>query len=222
MREPDGLLAAGGDLSAERLLYAYTHGIFPWYDDGQPILWWAPDPRCIIRPERFHVSRRLARSVRQSALELTFNQSFSDVVLACAGPRRQQHGTWITEEMIVAYSELHRRGWAHSVEVVDGDRLVGGIYGLAIGRVFFGESMFSHETNASKMAMLALCRILEANGFELIDCQVTSGHLITLGAETIPRDDFSAIIAEACAGSESFDAWPTPRLPVRELVRTSG
>ncbi len=218
MREPDGLLAAGGDLSAPRLLYAYTHGIFPWYDEGQPILWWSPDPRCVLKPDQLHVSRRLARSIRQSSLTLTFNQSFEDIVLACAGPRRQQRGTWITDEMIHAYKRLHEDGWAHSVEVMDGDRVVGGIYGLAIGRVFFGESMFSHVSNASKMAMLGLCRILSEHGFELIDCQVTSGHLVTLGAETIPREDFVAILKSACPGRERFAAWPAGPLAVSELL----
>ena len=217
MREPDGLLAAGGDLSRDRLLYAYSRGIFPWYDEGQPILWWSPDPRCILRPDRYHVSRRLARTLKRAVDELTFNRSFSDVILACAGPRRQQQGTWITPDMIDAYRRLHAEGWAHSVEVRRGGRLVGGIYGVAIGRVFFGESMFSHETDASKMAMLGLCRILEAEGFEMLDCQVASGHLLTLGAENIPRADFTAMLKSACAGGERFDSWPTRSLPIGDL-----
>jgi len=217
MHEPDGLLAAGGDLSQERLLYAYSRGIFPWYDEGQPILWWSPNPRCILRPERYHVSRRLARTIRRSDDVLTFNRSFAEVILACAGPRRQQHGTWITTEMLEAYQALHHAGWAHSVEVRRAGRLVGGIYGVAIGRVFFGESMFSHETDASKIALLGLFRTLAAHEFELLDCQVASGHLMTLGAETIPRSDFTQILKTACAGGEHFDAWPAPSLRVREL-----
>ena len=217
MREPDGLLAAGGDLSKSRLLYAYSRGIFPWYDSGQPILWWSPDPRCVLRPERYHVSRRLARTLRRSDAELTVNRSFRAVILACAGPRRQQQGTWITTEMIDAYEALHADGWAHSLEVRLGDRLIGGIYGVAIGKVFFGESMFSHESNASKLAMLGLCQTLADEGVELIDCQVASAHLMTLGAETITRDEFSAILRAACAGGERFDRWPEQTIRVRDL-----
>jgi leucyl/phenylalanyl-tRNA--protein transferase len=217
MDEPDGLLAAGGDLSKSRLLYAYSHGIFPWYDAGQPILWWSPEPRCVLRTANFHVSRRLARSIRKSDAELTINRSFREVILACAGPRRQQLGTWITSEMVEAFEALHADGWAHSIEVRDGDRLIGGIYGLAIGDMFFGESMFSHETNASKFAMLGLCRCLADNAVELLDCQVESAHLMTLGAELIPREDFSALLRTATAGGERFDAWPDDPIPVRTL-----
>ncbi|HZD54501.1 MAG TPA: leucyl/phenylalanyl-tRNA--protein transferase, partial [Woeseiaceae bacterium] len=147
---PNGLLAAGGDLSSERLLCAYERTIFPWYDRGQPILWWSPDPRCVLRPEAFHVSRRLRRSLRKSALTITFNAGFERVIRACGEPRHGQAGTWITAEMIEAFCRLHDTGWAHSVEVWLDRRLVGGIYGLAIGRAFFGESMFSRVTDASK------------------------------------------------------------------------
>ncbi|MDJ0939947.1 MAG: leucyl/phenylalanyl-tRNA--protein transferase [Woeseiaceae bacterium] len=217
MREPDGLLAAGGDLTPERLLYAYRHGIFPWYDAGQPVLWWSPDPRCVLRPEKFHLSRRLRRTLPNLDETLTFNTAFADVIRACAGPRRSEQGTWITPEMINAYETLHEDGWAHSVEVRVGNRLVGGIYGLAIGKVFFGESMFSHETNASKLAMLGLCSVLRRHDFALIDCQVVSSHLLTIGAETIPRRDFAAILASECALPDRFDDWPDAPVAIRDL-----
>ena len=165
MTEPDGLLAAGGDLSTERLLAAYRHGIFPWYDDGQPILWWSPDPRCVLYPAEFHTARRLRREIASSRAELTFNQSFDSVIKACSEPRPSQQGTWITEEMMAAYSQLHREGWAHSIEVLQGSELIGGIYGIAIGGVFFGESMFSRASNASKYAFCALSQVLDNAGF---------------------------------------------------------
>jgi len=169
---PDGLLAAGGDLSEKRLLYAYRHGIFPWFDEGQPILWWSPDPRCVIRPDEFHLSRRLGRYLRQSDFEISFNTAFSEVIEKCAEDRDGQQGTWITTEMQDAYARLRKNGWAHSVEVWSGGMLCGGLYGLAIGKAFFGESMFSRHNNASKAAMLALCRLLEQEGFAVLDCQV--------------------------------------------------
>lgn len=213
LREPDGLLAAGGDLSQERLLTAYAAGIFPWYEDGQPILWWSPDPRCILVPEEFHVSRRFARYVRNSSLTLSCNRHFGKVIRACAGARKYQHGTWITQAIREAFLELHAAGWAHSVEVWDERELVGGIYGLSIGRVFFGESMFSHRDNASKFAMLGLCSILAQNGFKLLDCQVLSQHLLSLGARAIPRQDFTALLQEHCQDHEQFAKWPAK--PVR-------
>ncbi len=208
MKEPEGLLAAGGDLSEERLLYAYRHGIFPWYDNGQPILWWSPDPRCVLRPTGFHLARRLRRTMAKSTAEIVFNVDFPAVIRACAAPRRSEQGTWITSDMTAAYEALHRGGWAHSIEVRDGGRLIGGMYGLAIGRVFFGESMFSREENASKYALLALCQLLEKHDFELIDCQVVSGHLLSLGAIAMPRRDFSAILADACDPAMPFAKWP--------------
>lgn len=216
LHEPDGLLAAGGDLSEERLVYAYQHGIFPWYDSGQPILWWSPDPRCVLYPQNIHVSRTLRRSLRTSPLELTFNRAFDDVLDACAAPRRSQRGTWITAEMTQAYRLMHRRGWAHSVEVWRDDHLVGGIYGLAIGAVFFGESMFSSETNASKVAMAALCRTLVRCRFALLDCQVASAHLFTMGAELLPRTKFSALLARHCA-ARRFEEWPRERRKAADL-----
>lgn len=222
MKEPEGLLAAGGDLSEERLLYAYRRGIFPWYDAGQPILWWSPDPRCVLRPADLHIARRLRRSLTKSTAHVVFNEDFAAVIRACAGPRRSEQGTWITDDMAVAYAALHENGWAHSVEVRDRGRLVGGIYGLAIGRMFFGESMFSRQPNASKLAMLALCSVLRRHDFELIDCQVVSEHLLTLGAVALPRDDFSEILAAACDPADPFAKWPTDPISVAGLLAAAG
>jgi leucyl/phenylalanyl-tRNA--protein transferase len=217
MREPDGLLAAGGDLGSERLLYAYSHGIFPWFDDGQPILWWSPDPRCVLHIRDFQTSRRMRRAMRASSAHLTFNTAFSEVIRRCAGPRRSEQGTWITADMIRAYEALHAKGWAHSVEVREDDKLVGGIYGLAIDRLFFGESMFSDTANASKLAMLGLCEILSRNSVETIDCQVVSGHLLRLGATTIPRTKFAALLQESCRSQTRLENWPQSPLAVQDL-----
>ena len=218
MQEPDGLLAAGGDLSAERLLYAYRKGIFPWFDEGQPVLWWSPDPRCVLVPSEYHVSRRLKREMASSDFKLTFNTAFAEVIEACAGPRRSEQGTWITPEMMRAYIALHDAGWAHSIEIRDGRDLVGGVYGIAIGRVFFGESMFSGRDNASKMAMLGLCHLLAEHEFALIDCQVVSGHLMTLGAKTIPRRNFREILDAGCSDMIPFADWPQKPVAVRDFV----
>ena len=209
--EPDGLLAAGGDLSPDRLLYAYEHGIFPWYEAGQPILWWSPDPRCILRPEALHVARRLQRFLRQCDYELSFNRNFASVIDQCAGARRGQRGTWITPDMRNAYIELHRLGWAHSVEVWQGARLVGGVYGVGMRQAFFGESMFSHESNASKIAMRELCLELLGLGVGLIDCQVSSPHLLTLGATLVERADFVAELDRVCGTRQRLDLPPTGR-----------
>jgi leucyl/phenylalanyl-tRNA--protein transferase len=217
MREPDGLLAAGGDLSVERLLYAYSKGIFPWFDDGQPILWWAPDPRCDLLTRDFRTSSRMRREMRQSTACIRVNQAFSEVIRACAAPRRSQQGTWITTGMISAYESLHEQGWAHSIEVWDEGNLVGGMYGIAIDHVFFGESMFSETSNASKLAMLGLCEIMAENGVDMIDCQVVSSHLTTLGAITVPRQEFTAHLASACAQRVPFVNWPESAVPVRDI-----
>jgi leucyl/phenylalanyl-tRNA--protein transferase len=215
---PDGLLAAGGDLSEERLLHAYRRGIFPWFSEGQPILWWSPDPRCVIFPARLHVSRRLRRSLRRSDFEIRFNSAFDEVIENCARDRTGQDGTWITPEMNAAYRRMHAGGWAHSIETWRDGQLVGGIYGLAVGKVFFGESMFSAETNASKASMQALCTLLVEHDFRLLDCQVESPHLISLGAELVPRRQFAGILDEACEPPERFDAWPKTSLNVRQLL----
>jgi len=215
---PDGLLAAGGDLSPERLLYAYRHGIFPWYDSGQPILWWSPDPRCVLRPHEFHVSKRLRRSLSRSKLDVSFNQAFSAVIAACAEDRIGQQGTWITDDMADAYSRLHQQGWAHSIEIWQENRLAGGLYGLAIGRAFFGESMFSRQTNASKAAMLALCQQMVLNDFEILDCQVESPHLVSLGASLMPRNKFAAVLRQACKSNAQFFDWPAGRRQMLDFL----
>jgi leucyl/phenylalanyl-tRNA--protein transferase len=219
MREPDGLLAAGGDLSPERLLRAYRHGIFPWYDRGQPILWWSPDPRCVIEPRSFRLARRLRRDLRKGNLTLTFNRAFAAVIDACAAPRRTGEGTWITAEMNSAYRRLHELGWAHSIEVWNGERLAGGVYGVAIDRVFFGESMFSREANASKAALFGLCRVLAQLDFELLDCQVCSPHLVSLGASAIPREDFLARLDTGCASGTAVHSLPRERMALAELAQ---
>ncbi len=212
---PDGLLAAGGDLSAERLLYAYAHGIFPWYSEGQPILWWSPDPRCVIYPERLHVTRRLARAVRRSGFEVSFDAAFETVIDRCAQDRPGQDGTWITPEMRDAYCRLHRDGWAHSVEVWHGERLAGGLYGLAIERMFFGESMFSDESNGSKAALVALCSLMIERNFRLLDCQVESPHLRSLGADVIPRNRFCNELRRFCASLDKRVDWPSERREIQ-------
>jgi len=218
LTEPDGLLAAGGDLSAKRLLAAYSRGIFPWYDDGQPILWWSPDPRCVLRPEDLHVSRRLRQILRNSTAELHFNRAFGAVIRACAGERKSEQGTWITGDMIAAYEQLHADGWAHSIEVWDNDGLAGGLYGLCIGKVFFGESMFSARANASKIALLGLTRHMQAFDLRLIDCQVVSPHLMTLGASVMPRHEFTQFLALACQPPIRHENWPRNSLAITQLA----
>jgi leucyl/phenylalanyl-tRNA---protein transferase len=222
MREPDGLLAAGGDLGEARLLTAYRLGIFPWYDAGQPILWWSPDPRCVLLPGEFHASRRLRRELRRSKAEIRFNTRFYDVIAACAEPRPGQHGTWITREMIAAYTRLHADGWAHSIEVWACDTLIGGLYGVAIGRVFFGESMFSRQSNASKYALFTVSQQLQAQGFALIDCQVMSHHLTTLGATLMPREKFAGMLETACEPPGKFRAWPGKPVAVSDIESIGG
>lgn len=214
---PEGLLAAGGDLSLERLLYAYQHGIFPWFSDGQPILWWSPDPRCVLVPGQFHVARRFSRSLQKCGFEITFNSAFEQVISACAADRPGQDGTWITPTMQIAYRDLHVSGWAHSVETWHEGELIGGIYGVAIGKVFFGESMFSRRTNASKVALLALCKVLAKHDFALLDCQVASRHLASLGATLMPRQQFTDVLKNASAQPASFGEWPTGRQKAKEF-----
>ncbi|WP_024674035.1 leucyl/phenylalanyl-tRNA--protein transferase [Pseudomonas syringae] len=196
LREPDGLLAAGGDLSADRLIQAYRHGCFPWFQDGQPILWWSPDPRTVLFPDELHVSRSLAKLLRQARYTVTFDQDFARVIESCAAPRSYADGTWITDSMQSAYLELHQRGHAHSVEVWDQGELVGGLYGLAMGQLFFGESMFSRADNASKFGFATLVERLTAWGFVLIDCQMPTQHLHSFGARPIPRQTFADYLAQ--------------------------
>ena len=189
--EPDGLLAVGGDLSAERLLLAYRLGIFPWYSEGQPILWWSPDPRIILEPKEFHISRRLSQTLKKGIFKVTFDRAFAEVIRGCAAtPRKGQHGTWITPEMMDAYIRLHQMGFAHSAESWFDGEVVGGIYGISLGRCFFGESMFFSQTNASKVALATLVQQFMTWGFHMVDAQVTTEHLIRLGAKEIPRHIF--------------------------------
>jgi leucyl/phenylalanyl-tRNA--protein transferase len=192
-----GLLAVGGDLSPERLLAAYRAGIFPWYNDNEPILWWSPDPRFVLFPEELHVSRSMRQFLKKGLIRITFDKAFREVIAACQRFRPGQDGTWITLEMREAYTVLHDLGYGHSVEVWQGDELVGGLYGLSLGRAFFGESMFSAIPNASKGALIALVACLRERGFALVDCQVETAHLAGLGARPIPRRDFCAALKES-------------------------
>jgi leucyl/phenylalanyl-tRNA--protein transferase len=200
--EPEGLLAAGGDLSPARLIAAYRRGIFPWYSAGQPVLWWSPDPREVLVPGEFKCSRSLAKTLRNRGFEVTFDRDFAAVVAACAQRREHSAGTWITPEMRAAYCELHARGRAHSVEVRLNGELAGGLYGVLLGRVFFGESMFSHERDASKVALAWLSRRAVVAGLQLIDCQLPTPHLRSLGSKPMPRREFSARVAEATRGAD--------------------
>lgn len=207
LEEPNGLLAFGGDLSLERLLEAYAQGIFPWYSEGQPILWWSPEPRMVLATASPHVPRRLKRWVRTCPWTVRADTAFDAVVRQCAAPRRDGDGTWITEAMLEAYVNLHRQGHAHSLEVWEDETLVGGIYGVVVGRMFFGESMFSLRANASKLALLALCKGLDAKGFPLLDAQVSSDHLETLGAFEISRAEFSRRIASLVTQGGHVGSW---------------
>ncbi|KZZ56800.1 MAG: leucyl/phenylalanyl-tRNA--protein transferase [Oleiphilaceae bacterium] len=201
--DPNGLLAAGGDLSEERLIQAYRNGIFPWSSDDQPLLWWSPDPRCVIFPNHVHISRSLKKAIRKGGFSVSFDQSFKEVIDHCA--RGEEHsGGWITEEMKYAYLNLAERGIAHSIEVWWNDLLVGGLYGLSFGRTFFGESMFSLKSNASKIAFAALCTQARNWNFPLIDCQMENEHLLSLGAELIPRDVFMEKIQHGMKHKEAL------------------
>ncbi|GMV39148.1 MAG: leucyl/phenylalanyl-tRNA--protein transferase [Myxococcales bacterium] len=194
LRRPNGLLAVGGNLSARRLMDAYREGVFPWYSREEPILWWCPDPRGVMVPERLHVSRSLRKTLRRGELRVVADTAFRPTVKACATVRREGHGTWIVPEMVDAYTRLHQRGHAHSIEVWSGEALVGGLYGVAVGRIFCGESMFSRVPDASKVAFMALCRQLVRWGFPLIDTQLPSEHLGTLGGESMPRAQFIELV----------------------------
>lgn len=207
LREPDGLLCAGGDLSTLRLLEAYRRGIFPWYSAGQPILWWSPDPRAVLFPSEFKVSRSLAKTVRNRGFVLTFDRAFAEVMARCSDSGLRPEGTWISPDMVAAYQSLHDLGYAHSVETWLDQRLVGGLYGVALGRVFFGESMFSLERDASKVALKRLADACLGRGVELIDCQVASAHLSSLGAREIPRREFVARLQAAIPVLEPPEAW---------------
>lgn len=208
-RDPDGLLAVGGDLSPARLLYAYRHGIFPWYHGDQPILWWSPDPRAVLKPAEFHASRSLRKRLRRRQFRLSFDTAFEQVVAACAAPRSTQPdgGTWITTDMQAAYLQLHRLGHAHSVEIWMDDELAGGLYGVTLGAVFFGESMFSRRRDGSKLALACLSRWLQTRDYSLIDCQVSSAHLARLGAIDIPRPEFLRLLDGYCEQARPVGPW---------------
>jgi leucyl/phenylalanyl-tRNA--protein transferase len=214
--DPNGLLAVGGDLSPTRLLNAYRLGIFPWFSRGQPILWWAPDPRMVLYPNELKVSRSLRKTLRRGHLSVSFDQDFGAVIRACAMPRTGDDGTWLLPPMIRAYEALHRVGHAHSVESWEGDRLVGGLYGVALGRIFFGESMFSRVTDASKAALVALVERLRRHDFRLLDCQVHTTHLESLGARAVPRAVFQQAV-DAGVAAPNLANWAAPPSDTRDL-----
>ena len=197
MRDPNGLLAIGGDLSVTRMIRAYSQGIFPWYNPDEPILWWCPDPRAVLEPSAFRISRSFAKTLRRGDFAVTLNHCPAQVLDACAGPRRGSRGTWLGPDMRSAYLELHETGFCQSIEVWRHGRLIGGLYGVSIGRAFFGESMFSREPDASKIALAFLCRQLQDWRYELIDCQISSQHLQSLGAVDISRERFLAMLRQA-------------------------
>ena len=219
LADPNGLLAAGGDLSVRRLLDAYRHGIFPWYSDGQPVLWWSPDPRMVLFTAEFRVRRSLAKRVRQQRYEIRIDTAFEAVMRACAAPRTDQDGTWITGPMVDAYVALHRRGVAHSVEAWCDGELAGGLYGLALGRVFFGESMFARTADASKVALVHLVAKLRHDGVPLVDCQQETAHLAAFGARPIPRRAFATLLAELIHSEAPPAPWTAGRwsAPDRDL-----
>ncbi len=209
---PDGLLAIGGDLSSERLLAAYQRGIFPWFNDDQPVLWWSPDPRAVIRPDDFHASRRLQKELRQGHWSFTVNQDFVATIDGCAA-NRGEHGTWITPEMRAAFIRLHQLGYAHSIESWHDGKPGGGLYGVRLGRVFFAESMYTLITNGSKVALWSLVSLARDTGIELIDCQLESPHLATLGMTTLPRREFLTLLARLTAGATALPGWRQPPRP---------
>ena len=221
--EPNGLLAFGGDLSPPRLLAAYAQGIFPWYNEGEPILWWSPDPRCVFDTQRLRPNRSLRRSLKDSRWQVSVDRAFRQVMLACAAPRAGQCGTWISPAMIDAYMALHELGHAHSVEVWEQDHMVGGIYGVTIGRLFCGESMFSAQSGGSKLALCALASLLREWGFPLIDAQVSNPHLLGLGAVEMPRAVFLQHSAALAATSFDEQCWKVlPTVPARCFLDGGG
>lgn len=207
LKEPNGLLAMGGDLTPQRLLEAYRKGIFPWFNEGEPILWWSPDPRMVLFPDELRISRSLSKELKKSDYQIRADHRFSEVMQACAAPRKGQAGTWIHHEMIAAYTTLHEMKFAHSVEMWVDDELVGGLYGIALGQIFFGESMFSRAPNASKIAFVHLVKQVQEWGFGLIDCQVKTNHLASLGAREIPRAAFAQYLSELISESPGGEHW---------------
>ncbi len=207
LSKPDGLLAVGGCLSKARLLNAYRLGIFPWNSADEPILWWSPDPRLVLFPDSLVISRSLAKTLRKQMFTITFDRVFAEVVKKCSMPRKEESGTWITPEIYQAYNDLHQSGYAHSAEAWFNGELVGGLYGIAMGRVFFGESMFFSKTDASKVVFVSLVKQLKHWGYKLIDCQVSTGHLISFGAEELTRVDFAKLLNQYCDESPESSAW---------------
>ncbi len=206
--EDEGLLAVGGDLRLERILLAYSMGIFPWYSDGQPLLWWSPNPRAILVPDRVHISKSLKRTIKNHQFSVRFDNQFEDVICNCSNTKRDgQEGTWITEEMITAYCGLHKAGFAHSVEVYMEEELVGGLYGISLGKAFFGESMFSHQTNASKIALVSLAKLAGDLNFDFIDCQLPTEHLSSMGADEISRDEYLLKLGFALSNHTIQENW---------------
>ncbi|MBL8484898.1 MAG: leucyl/phenylalanyl-tRNA--protein transferase [Rhodocyclaceae bacterium] len=208
LTDPNGLLAAGADLSPARLLDAYRHGIFPWYAEGEPILWWSPDPRMVLFPAEVRITRSLAKRLRRSDYEVHLDRSCSEVIAACGATRRHGAGTWITPQMLAAYSRLHKLGYVHSVETWIDGKLAGGLYGVAIGRAFYGESMFTRATDASKIALAHLARYLEMRQFAVIDCQMTTAHLASLGGREIDRAQFVRGLATWTQEGAPAGLWP--------------
>jgi leucyl/phenylalanyl-tRNA--protein transferase len=207
LQAPNGLLCAGADLSPERLVSAYSQGIFPWYSEGDPIFWWSPDPRMVLFPGELRVSHSLKKTIARGIYETRFDTAFADVIGQCAAPRDGRAGTWIVPEMIAAYTALHERGFVHSVESWRDGELVGGLYGMALGKVFFGESMFTRAHDASKVALVKLVERLQAGGFRLIDCQQATSHLASLGAREIPRAEFAQLVRDSIQYPPSGSKW---------------
>jgi len=217
-KNEDGVVAIGGDLSNKNLIAAYSIGIFPWYNDHEDILWWSPNPRCILIPSDFHIPKRLSRDIRKTVIHISFNTTFKQIIANCAAPRMHQEGTWLNEDMINAYNDLHTMGWSHSVEVWTENTLIGGLYGVAIDRVFFAESMYSRTSNASKFALLALCHVLKKHHFALSDCLVPSAHLFTLGAKTIKKINFLEVLKNNCSIKNKFIHWPTGKTNLNDFI----
>lgn len=207
LEEPNGLIAVGGCLSPQRIINAYRHGIFPWFNPDEPILWWSPNPRLVLFPEKLKVSRSLNKTLRKQLFEIRLDSAFLSVIQACAEPRPEQAGTWISNQMKQAYLQLHHLGIAHSVEAWQDGELVGGLYGISLGQVFFGESMFHRKTDASKVVFVNLVKQLTNWGYRLIDCQVKSEHLVSLGAEEISRDEFANLLNHYCDQQADAQAW---------------
>ena len=204
----DGLLCIGGDLSPKRLLLAYKNGIFPWFSKNEPILWWSPDPRLILFPKKIKILKKIKKKINKNIYSITVNKAFEQTIRSCAKPRKKKHeGTWLVDEMVDSYIKLHTLGYAHSIETWRENKLVGGLYGICLGKSFFGESMFSFENDASKIALVALSNHLKKQGFDLIDCQVTTNHLLSMGAVEISRNSFLDIILESVKKKEDINIW---------------